>query len=113
MGKEWYKIKATTGFCGETGSTSCTATDFDEKICGRYQQYEYKYDWTNVDQGKLILLGIGSGNLPVAVASVAETAVNTPAQVVVTAGKGVATGGKAIANGVHHAACHIYIGKCG
>jgi hypothetical protein len=24
----------------------------------------------------------------------------------------VVTGGKAVANGVHHAACHIHIGKC-
>jgi hypothetical protein len=112
MGKEWYRIKATTEFCGDTGSTGCTGTDFDEKVCGKEKQYDYRYDWTNVDQGKLILLGIGPG-LPVAIASVAETAVNTPAQVVVTAGKGVATGGKAVANGVHHAACHIHIGKCG
>jgi hypothetical protein len=113
MGREWYRIKATTQFCGETGSTSCTATDFDDKVCGKSQQYEYKYDWTNVDQGKLILLGVGSGNVPVVVGSIAETAVNTPAQAVVTAGKGVATGGKAVASGVHHAACHIHIGKCG
>src|SRR5215469_4744810 len=122
LGKEWYRVKATTEFCTLTGSQGCTASDFDPQKCGKYQQYSFKYDWTNVDQVKVIMAAIGNGNVPVVVGTLVETAVNTPAQAgktVVTAvakggtaaAKGVATAGKAVGSAAHHAACKIHIGK--
>lgn len=129
LGKDWYEVKAATEFCTLSNSHGCTASDFDPKKCGKYQQYSFKYDWTNLDQVDVIMAAVGTGNVPVALGSVVEAGIEIPAQVGATAGgavvkgvtaagkgvaagantvgKGVATGAKAVGSAAKKAACTV------